>query len=145
MTQSSASSGRSRGTHEGRGARVLMVEDNASLRELYGTLLGEAGYDIECVASGAEAVDRSNRGPALDALIVDIQLEDIDGLAVARQILERQPGLPVVIHSGFPGYKEDFGAWCADAFVVKSTDCSALTRCLDRVLDQRRAKAENPR
>ncbi len=145
MRQSGAGNVRSRATREGRGPRVLMVEDDASLRELYGTLLGEAGYDVECVATGAEAVRRSASGPALDALIVDIQLEDIDGLTVARQILERQPGLPVVIHSAFPDYKKDFGAWCADAFVVKSTDCAALARCLDRVLDQRRAAVQNPR
>jgi DNA-binding response OmpR family regulator len=122
-----------------------MVEDDASLRELYGTMLAEAGYEVECLATGAEAVERCAGGPVLDALIVDIQLEDTDGLAVARRVLEIHPGLPVVIHSAYPAYKGDFCAWCADAYVIKSTDCSALTRCLDRVLGRCRAGAENPR
>ncbi len=145
MTTSDTSGRRPRGAPEDRSPRVLMVEDDASLRELYGTLLDEAGYDVECVATGAEAVARSANDQALDALIVDIQLEDIDGLSVAREILAMRPGLPVVIHSAYPVYKGDFGAWCADAFVVKSTDCSALARCLDRVLDERRAGVENLR
>jgi two-component system, response regulator, stage 0 sporulation protein F len=130
---------------EPHGPRVLMVEDDDSLRELYGAVLGYAGYDVECIATGEEAVRRCRRQPPPDALIVDIQLGDTDGLSVMRQILEIHPSLPVIIHSAFPSYKGDFTAWCADAYVVKSTDCTKLASCLDRVLEQRRAGVENPR
>jgi DNA-binding NtrC family response regulator len=133
------------GTGPRRGARVLMVEDDAALRDLYGTMLYQAGYEVECVATGEEAVSRCRRRPPPDALVVDIQLEDTDGLSVMRRVLEIHPGLPVVIHSAFPAYKGDFAAWCADAYVVKSTDCTRLARCLDQVLEQRQAGAENPR
>jgi len=129
----------------GPGPRVLMVEDDDALRELYGVVLSHAGYEVECVATGAEAVARCQRPPSPDVLVVDIQLGDTDGLTVMRRVLEIHPELPVVIHSAFTGYKGDFAAWCADAYVVKSTDCTKLARCLDRVLGQRRAGVENPR
>lgn len=145
MTATQTKSRRSRRAAAGPGPRVLMVEDDAALRELYGAVLSHAGYDVECVATGAEAVARCQRQPVPDVLVVDIQLEDTDGLTVMRRVLEIHPDLPVVIHSAFTGYKGDFTAWCADAYVVKSTDCTKLARCLERVLEQRGAGVENLR
>ncbi len=129
----------------GSGPRVLLVDDDAALRELYRAVLRDAGYDVECVATGAAAVARCQRQPPPEVLVVDIQLEDTDGLTVMRRVLEILPDLPVVIHSAYVGYKGDFSAWCADAYVVKSTDCSKLARCLAQVLERRAATAQNPR
>ncbi len=119
------------------GRRVLMVEDDPSLRELYQTALQGSGYEVTAAASGMEALELAREGRAPDILVVDVHLGDIDGLTVARKILERHPNLLVVVHTAHPDHRADFASWCAEAFVVKSPDLEALGRCIGQLLDER--------
>jgi len=65
--------------------RVLLVEDDARLAEMVSEYLGGAGFDISRVASGAAALERLARQP-YDALVLDLNLPDIDGLEVCRRL-----------------------------------------------------------
>jgi DNA-binding response OmpR family regulator len=65
--------------------RVLLVEDDVRLAEMVSEYLGGAGFDISRVASGAAALERLVRQP-YDALVLDLNLPDIDGLEVCRRL-----------------------------------------------------------
>ncbi|HEY1287057.1 MAG TPA: response regulator transcription factor [Burkholderiales bacterium] len=65
--------------------RVLLVEDDVRLAEMVSEYLGGAGFDIARVASGAAALERLARQP-YDALVLDLNLPDIDGLEVCRRL-----------------------------------------------------------
>ncbi|HJY79095.1 MAG TPA: response regulator transcription factor [Burkholderiales bacterium] len=65
--------------------RVLLVEDDVRLAEMVSEYLGGAGFDISRVASGAAALERLARQP-YDALVLDLNLPDIDGLEVCRRL-----------------------------------------------------------
>jgi DNA-binding response OmpR family regulator len=71
-------------------SRVLVVEDEAHIRELIQLHLGLEGLEIEAVADGQEALVRAN-SQRFDLMILDIMLPGIDGLAVCRAV--RREGL----------------------------------------------------
>jgi len=123
-------------------AVVLLLEDDESLRELYTVELEEAGYAVEATGSGEETLERLGGGLKPDALVLDIKLEGIDGIEVARRALTHHPETAIILHSAYEMYKRDFAAWCADAYVVKSTRQGALTRTLAEVLGRRAAGEE---
>lgn len=116
--------------------RLLIVDDDSSLRRLYEAEFTEAGYQVEAVASGEEALSRL-RQDAPDAVVLDIRLGGMNGLDVLRRILEQRPGVAVVLNSAYPGYKQNFASWSADGYVVKSSDLSELKTVLARALSRR--------
>lgn len=74
--------------HESRTpVRVLVVEDNAPTRALLLETLQEQGFAVEAVGTGREGVRRGLSG-AFAVIVIDIQLPDLDGLAVCRELRE---------------------------------------------------------
>ena len=65
--------------------RILLVEDDPSIRELTTIGLHAAGYEVVAAADGREALDRF-AGEKPDAVVLDIMLPVLDGLAVCRTI-----------------------------------------------------------
>jgi DNA-binding response OmpR family regulator len=76
--------------------RLLVVEDEARIASFIVKGLSDQGYRVDCVATGAEALVRS-RDPALDLLILDLGLSDMDGLEVLQQLRGEGRRLPVII------------------------------------------------
>jgi signal transduction histidine kinase len=68
------------------GARVLVVEDSPTNRQLLEFWLTKYGMRCVCVASGNEAIDRIRNDDAFDAVILDFQLPHVDGLGLAEEI-----------------------------------------------------------
>ncbi len=79
---------------------ILYVEDNDLVRESFAELLATAGRRIVCVADGAGA-RAALREQNVNLLMTDINLPDGSGLDVAREALRQNPGLPVIVCSGY--------------------------------------------
>lgn len=76
--------------------RVLLVEDDDGIARPLAAALGSAGYDVDRVATGRKALAALSE--AIDAVILDLGLPDVDGVEVCRQIREqRGPDLPILI------------------------------------------------
>jgi CheY-like chemotaxis protein len=84
-------------------ARVLLVDDEALVREVLAEHLEEAGFGVVAAASGTEALALLAAGEAVDALVTDLSMPGMDGLAVIRAAQERRPGLPAVLLTGYAG------------------------------------------
>lgn len=81
--------------------RILVVEDDALVREFVVEVLREQGYDVIHAANGEEALAWCGRHAA-DVLITDVRLPGgIDGWQIAERCRERDPGLPVIYATGF--------------------------------------------
>jgi DNA-binding response OmpR family regulator len=76
--------------------RLLVVEDEARIASFLVKGLSDQGYCVECVATGAAALERG-RDPELDLLILDLGLPDMDGLEVLRELRKEGRWLPVII------------------------------------------------
>ena len=81
-------------------AAILVVDDDLSMRELLGYMLGREGYLVETASGGNEALSLlKNRG--FDLLLCDIRLGDISGLEVLKAARELHPGAVVIMISAF--------------------------------------------
>lgn len=83
--------------------RILVVEDNPDLRELLADALGDAGYDVEQVSNGAEALARAEASLP-DAILLDLMLPVMDGAEFLRARQERPflARVPVMVLTAHP-------------------------------------------
>ena len=75
--------------------RVLVVDDEAHIRELCGLYLGREGYEVEAVGDGEEALERVERSRP-DLIVLDVMLPGRDGLSVCREI-RRTSQVPIIM------------------------------------------------
>jgi DNA-binding NtrC family response regulator len=81
--------------------RVLVVDDEAIVRESYKLALTDAGYAVDTVASGREAIQACHE-ERYDVMLADIRMPDMDGVEVARVISREFPDVRVVLITGYP-------------------------------------------
>jgi CheY-like chemotaxis protein len=78
---------------------ILVVDDEANIRELLGQFLTDSGYRLTAVASATEALQAVQQAPP-DLIISDLQLEDADGLEMIGQLKAVLPDTPVILLTG---------------------------------------------
>lgn len=82
--------------------RVLLVEDESLIRMILAEALADEGFEVLEAASGDEAAHVAE-GAGFDLLLTDIQMPGrLDGVALARHLLQSRPDLPVVYVTGRP-------------------------------------------
>ncbi|HYL81206.1 MAG TPA: response regulator, partial [Candidatus Acidoferrum sp.] len=94
---------------------VLLVDDEALTRDFYGDLLGEHGFQIFAVGSGAEALKVAQQVP-LEAVILDIVMPGMSGLEVLDRLHQLDPDLPVIMLTGYPTSQNALAALKLGAF-----------------------------
>ena len=80
--------------------RVLVADDEASIRELLSKTLALAEYDVDLAQDGRSALERV-RTTEYDLLITDLKMPGVDGLSVIREARRFRPELPIIIITGF--------------------------------------------
>ena len=123
--------------------RVLVVEDEAYVRRSLGDLLASRGFDVEPVASVAEAFASLERIP-VDVVLTDLKMPDSDGLDLVRRMQSAAPGLPVVVltgHGTIPSAVACIRAGASD-YILKPADPDALEMTIDRALQARALRRE---
>ncbi len=105
--------------------KILLVEDEESLRLLYEEELKAEGYEVLAAGNGKEAL-RQLEKVRPDLIILDIVMPIMDGMEALGQIVGKKRDVPIIIHTSYPGYREDFMSWAADAYVAKSADLREL-------------------
>ena len=79
--------------------RVLIVEDEAYVRQSLGELLEARGYDVSLAASVEEALSRLPRTP-VDVVLTDLRMPGADGLDLVGRLQSSHPEIPVVVLTG---------------------------------------------
>ena len=80
--------------------RILVVDDESSIRDLLSKTLALAEYDVDTVSDGRSALERLRLYP-YDLLIADLKMPGIDGLSVIREAKRLKSDLPVIIITGY--------------------------------------------
>ncbi len=114
-------------------ARILVVDDEIHIRMLYARELEDEGYDVAVAATPEEAL-RALRVSRPDLVVLDIELEDSNGLDLLNRIRQEFRDLFVVINSAYSTYKADFQTWLADAYIMKSSDLKPLKEKVRQLL-----------
>ncbi len=111
-------------------ARVLLVEDNSVNQHLVMTVLKQAGYRVDSVADGVEAVQAAQRHP-YDLILMDVQLPIMNGLEATRRIRSLDnpnAGCPIlaVTANAMRGDREEYMAAGMDDYIAKPIDLDEL-------------------
>ncbi|KAF0216078.1 MAG: response regulator [Geobacteraceae bacterium] len=117
-------------------AKLLVVDDEAGIRLLYAQELADEGYEVVTAASASEAVEKLESSD-FDLVVLDIKLKNESGLDLLQKIVKERHDMLVILSTAFSCYKDDFSAWLADGYVVKSSDLQELKDEIKRVLTKK--------
>jgi DNA-binding NtrC family response regulator len=123
---------------------VLVVEDDVELRQTIGESLEQEGFAAALAVDATDALERL-RAFAYDALVVDLNLPDANGMEVLAEAVARYPQIRPVVITGFGGVPEAVTAMKHGAveFLIKPFQLSQLASSLRTAIDQVRLREEN--
>jgi two-component system, NtrC family, response regulator AtoC len=123
---------------------LLLVEDEAPLRQAIAEQLTDRGYQVEQAESGEAAIARL-ADFAFDIIITDLRLPGVDGSAVIEAAVARYPDIIAIVVTGYGTVKDAVEAIKRGAsdFVSKPFQIDELLHVLGSAVEQRRLKSEN--
>jgi CheY-like chemotaxis protein len=118
--------------------KILCVDDDVGFLQVYRDELGEEGYKVVAARDGKEALAIvRNENP--DLVIMDIRMPTMDGIETLIAMLGRNRQMPVILHTAYPEYQENYMTWGAEAYVIKSSDLAHLKKTIQEVLASRKS------
>lgn len=110
-----------------------MIDDDPNLRKLYQIEFEAEGYKVILAENGENALKllRENK---VDLVTLDIRMPKMDGLEFLGEVRKIDMNLPIIIYTAYLSYKQDFQAWGADDYVLKSGDLTELKMKIKDVL-----------
>lgn len=79
--------------------KILLVDDDPDVRDIYEETLSEAGYQVDLAIDGQEGLDKIFKG-GYDLILLDIMMPKVDGLTVLKKVKEGSPwNTPIVVLS----------------------------------------------
>ena len=123
--------------------RVLVVDDDAAMRDLLTEHLGEEGYQVEAAPGGRSAVERVRDG-GVDLVITDVRMPDLEGLDLMREIQSVDPAPTVITITGFGSIENAIRAMKLGAYdyLCKPFDIEELSMVVDRAMRERTLRRE---
>src|SRR6056297_3366693 len=92
-------------------ARILLAEDDDSMRDFLGKALKRDGHEVEPVADGEDGLDALGENPGrYDLLLTDIVMPGVDGIELARRAAQIDPALKIMFITGFAAVALNAGA-----------------------------------
>ena len=79
--------------------RILVIDDDENIRNVFARYLGAQGYTIDCAANGKEGLRLLEAEPP-DLVVTDIMMPEADGLEVTRTMRKTHPNIPLIAISG---------------------------------------------
>lgn len=114
-------------------SRLLIVEDEESLRDLYEEELLDEGYEISKAGNGAEALEILN-SDEIDLIIMDLSMPQMDGFEALGKVVRKEKKIPVIIYTAYSNYKINLMTWTADAYLTKSSNLDELKKKINNLL-----------
>ena len=124
------------------GFHILLVEDDASVRNSIATVLRDEGYAIQTASDGREAMDCLK--PGTDLVLADLVMPNVDGRELLRWVMQNHPGTAVVLMTGYgtiPQAVEAIKAG-ATAYLTKPLNPEELLLHVRKALEDKRLRQE---
>ncbi len=114
--------------------RVLVVDDDASIRQFLQMVLADRGYDVVTAEHGQQALEAIQHSPP-DLVLLDMRMPVMDGWAFAAAYRERhEPRAPVVVLTAARDAAQYAGEVQAAAFLAKPFDLKSLLRLIAEII-----------
>ena len=126
-------------------ARILIVDDERSLREFLEILLRKDGYDVTIAGGGAEAIAALESGAEFDLVLTDLMMPHVNGMAVLEAVKERSPDTQVLMMTAYATADTAIEAMKKGAFdyLQKPFKVDEIQVVIHKALAQRRLVEEN--
>ena len=126
--------------------KLLVVDDDAAMRQMLASLFRERGYPVREAASADEALERT-RETEFDAVLSDIKMPGKTGIEMVGELRRIRPATPVVLMTAFGSIDSAVEAMRAGAFdyITKPFEPEAVLLTVERALERRALEEENRR
>ena len=120
-------------------ARILVVDDDESIRETFTAILEENGYVVDTAESGKEAIEKTNKN-FYNAAFIDIRLPDMEGTELLTALKDTTPKMRKIIVTGYPALQNAIEAVNknADAYVTKPPKMNDVLNLLKEHLEKQK-------
>jgi two-component system response regulator PilR (NtrC family) len=117
---------------------ILVVDDDAGVREMLSSILSDEGYMVETAENGKQAVKFVEK-MSFDLALVDIKLPDMKGTELLQMLKQRRPKMVKIIITGYPSLENAIGAVNegAEGYVLKPFNVPKLLETIKRHMDEK--------
>ncbi len=125
--------------------RILVVDDEETIREIVSSMLAGAHFQTRQAASGVEAMSLLESGEEFDLVLSDLMMAEMDGIALLERAKEKYPDVPVVMVTAVHDIQVALQALRNGAYdyLLKPFEREQLLATVRRALENRRLKREN--
>src|SRR6184192_4112182 len=125
--------------------RILIVDDEETIREIVSSMLTSANFNCRQAASGMEALALLDSGEEFELMLSDLMMANLDGIGLLEKTKERFPDMPVVMVTAVHDISVALGALRNGAYdyLLKPFEREQLLATVRRALENRRLKLEN--
>jgi two-component system response regulator AtoC len=123
-------------------ARILVVDDDESVRKVLTTILEDKGYHVETAKNGKEAIKKSNT-KVYNLALIDIRLPDLEGTKLLTKMKDTTPKMIKIIITGYPSLQNAIEAVNkgADSYILKPFNVKDVLKTIrNHLKKQREAK-----
>ena len=116
-------------------SNVLVIDDDEDTRNLFSTVLSDAGYLVEAAENGKKAIKICKQGP-FDIALIDIELPDIKGIELLKTLRELQPKMVKIIVTGHPSIENAVKSLNekADGYLLKPVNITEMLEMIKKIL-----------
>jgi DNA-binding NtrC family response regulator len=127
----------------GENARILVVDDDESIRTVLTVVLEEKGYTVDTAGSGNEGIEKTKTS-FYNLALVDIRLPDMEGTQVLAKMNETAPEIRKIIITGYPSVQNAIDALNkgAHAYIMKPFDMDNVLRTIEEQLKRQEEEKE---
>lgn len=125
----------------GGNAKIIIIDDDESIRKILATILEEEGYTVDTANTGKEGINKTNDN-CYNLALIDMKLPDIEGIDLLLKIKDTTPRMRKIIITGFPTIQNAMEAVNrrADAFILKPFE---VEKVLQTIREQLKKQEED--
>jgi len=118
---------------------ILIVEDDANIRETLSTILQQKGYNTDTAKNGQEAIQKS-KAKFFNMALLDIKLPDMEGTKLLTTMHKNTPKMVKIMITGYPSLENAVEALNqgADAYIIKPVKPEKLLALIEEKLEKQR-------
>ena len=117
--------------------RILIVDDDVTIRSTMEAILEDEGYSVDCAANGKEAIKKTQE-QIYNLALLDIRLPDMEGVELLKLMKDSVPRMRKIMVTGFPSLQNAVEAVNrnADAYLIKPVDIDQLLTTVKEQLEK---------
>ena len=119
-------------------SNVLVIDDDEETRNMFSTVLNDAGYLVEVAENGKQAIKMCKEEP-FDVALIDIELPDIKGIDLLKTLRQIQPKMINIIITGHPSIENAVKSVNekADGYLLKPVNMAEMLEMIKRILKEK--------